>query len=234
MFRKSFILFVIYSLNFTALAKASEPKYVEHPYPFIRFTRQRPIFEHRKHRLPEGFGDHSYALAFVNYYNSLVFSGRKTPKGRYYSECEYELTLDVQIQRTPTNIYSSSRSHHDYNNTLDYFYLHQFPPSVRFRSFRPKQSGFLSSLNVSNIFSSEMTKAQIKSDQNNDSPNKFRWYTSGITFKSDLPIHIYRNYGCDLVIEEEEEEKKDPSCPNLFIRGLPFIRNTVTCILKNR
>ncbi len=44
----------------------------------------------------------------------------------------------------------------------------------------------------------------------------------------------YSKYGCDTVPIPPPSDPPPDGCPNLIIRGLPFIRNTITCHQKNR
>ncbi len=241
MLRKSFIFSLICSLGFSSLSVASEPKYVEHPFHLKIGPVDKPTFEYSKRRTPNDFADYSYPLEVANYYNWLAFSGKKTLNGYYYSQCEYEIRFILEIKRTPTETYIPVLAHSDYYNSLEFQYFH--PPSVKFVNSRPNQSSIsaisiLSSQpNLSGTLNTYLTEAILRSDRLNFSPINvhriYRWYGFNIRVRSNLTRHIYRKYGCHLILEEDDDNSF-PSCPNLFIRGLPFLRNTVTCILKNR
>ncbi len=225
------------SLSILGVLSSSTPalstEYSDHPY--------RLPFGSYSYRLPNGFASNASSLEAMEYFSNLAFSDKLTKEGYPYRACGYYFDFYAEIDLYPSD--RVFQSDWDLGGRYDdtYYYNSRsssgvYSPITITKSrtnYRPNSRPKLSMSSTLNDLKTrlinELRDYQIFIQQGQ--PYSF-FYSSDAVVGTKLRSSDYFRLGCDQApIEEVEPE---PTCPNLVIRGLPFIRNTITCHLKNR
>ena len=202
----------------------SNSNYSDHPYDLFEdyilgFMRQTPLNK-------QGFGRLSQGFNAVSYFSSLGLSGKKTEKGHDYGQCEFSFYYVLNLR---------SYSPRDRNQDENFgFYI---TPRYEFRFisgqvkiYSSRSRKYINSFTFSEDYNEDMNNGL--DHQSKHYSHYIKYYTNNVRVKTRLNRSKFISLGCDQAPIEEEEKPSD--CPNLIIRGLPFIRNTITCHQKNR
>ncbi len=219
------------TLSFLASSPAWSIEYSDHPY--------RLPFGSYSYQLSNGFASNSASLEAMEYYSDLAFSDKLTNKGYPYRACGYYFEFYAEI-----DLYPSDRLHNpdwDLGGRSDKKYYYN---SRRFSDTYTSISVSTSSTNYNSTSRSKLSMYSILNEMKESLINQLRdyqifiqrgesytfFYSSNGTVKTKLRDSDYYKLGCD----QAPIDQAAPTCPNLVIRGLPFIRNTITCHQKNR
>ncbi|MDJ0661491.1 MAG: hypothetical protein QNJ42_18680 [Crocosphaera sp.] len=200
-------------------------QYSDHPY--------RLPFGSHSYQLSDGFASNSASLEAMEYYSDLAFSDKLTSKGYPYRACGYYFEFYAEI-----DLYPSDRLHHpdwDLGGRSDKKYYYN---SRRFSDTYTSISVSTSSTNYNSTSRGKLSMYSTLNEMKESLINQLRdyqifiqrgesytfFYSSNATVKTKLRDSDYYKLGCN-----QAPVDNPPSCPNVSIISLPFVRGTVTC-----
>ncbi len=220
-YRRLFFALLLFCSLVSQPVKANS-NYSDHPYDIFEnyllgFVRQSPLNQ-------QGFGNLSEGFNAINYYSSLALSKKKTPKGYSYAECNFSFYYSLDLRS-----YSPKDTYQDEN--FGFYFNYQYDLSfssgeVKIGSSRAKK--YTTSFDFLKDYNEDLNNGLTH--QEKWYSHYIKYYTNHVRVKTRLNKNKFIELGCDKAPVEE----KSSDCPNLIIRGLPFIRNTITCHQKNR
>lgn len=194
------------------LSSSYEP--LKYPLPFS--CSRGPCRIYRTLRNDTGFLPLDMSPA--DYFYHLVHSNKVTSKGYPYSYCQFQ--IDIIVRLDLINKWGEN------NLGFNYYTTRYKPSSSGSISYSgDSQTNFGTKVSPSALPSSTL---QIMQSHTIDltkyySPNNTKEnYYSSVTIQAN--DYSFYKYGCDTVPVETSSQ-----CPNMIIRGLPFIRGTVRC-----
>ena len=220
MYRRLFLALLL-SCSLLSLPVKANSDSSDHPYDLFEdyrlgFMRQTPLNE-------QGFGNLSEGFNAVNYFSSLALSDKKTEKGYYYGQCEFSFyyTLDLRSY-APWDHYQDENFGFYYTPQYDFIFT-----SGQVKIYSGRSRKYVNSFDFLKDYNEDLNNGLAH--QSKWYSNYTKYYTNSVRVKTRLSRNKFIELGCDQAPLEESSD-----CPNLIIRGLPFIRNTITCHQKNR
>ncbi|MDJ0844933.1 MAG: hypothetical protein QNJ08_11920 [Crocosphaera sp.] len=206
-------------------------------YPLFGSCSRYRCFFHGSPLSDNGFSD--FDTSYLDYFYHLARSNKITSKGYPYRACNYRIELTARI-----DIYSPRDRNRDENlGAIDSVKIHYKSDGILSSGFSPINYRLLlgtlfdygpyvpsfSSSDPPSVILNDMKRLlnQMVSMRTDDRYTVENFSVSGTVLS---PSRYYYDYGCDTVPIDVQPQ----TCPNLVIRGLPFIRNTITCYQKNR